>query len=113
MHPADIILIDNFPLNSNNKIDRNALLKTHAFPKEEVDNNAEIQDIVLKVWSQILNKSSIDVDENFIILGGNSIHIPQIVAELNIILNARLTIRTFMENQTIRKLSNKIVNNLK
>ena len=113
MYPSDIIFRDKFPLTSNGKIDRQTLSKSTTFSQpSEVNQNYHIQNIVFKTWAKILNHKDINVDENFILLGGNSVHIPQIIIELNKTLNARLTMRTFIENQTIRKLSKKIEKNL-
>jgi amino acid adenylation domain-containing protein len=113
MYPADTIFVDKFPLTTNGKIDRKALTKSTSFSQSnEIIENHYIRNIVSKSWAKILNHKDIDIDENFILLGGNSVHIPQIITELNKTLNARLTMRVFMENQTIRKLTEKIEKNL-
>jgi len=73
MVPATITVLERFPLNTNGKVDRNALpapvvIRQHsALPKSE-------QEIVLcQLVQQVLNLDSVFVDDDFFALGGDSI----------------------------------------
>ena len=57
------------------------------------------------IWEEIINVYHISVTDNFFVVGGNSIHIPQIVHRLNKNYSVNLTIRDFILRSSIKELS--------
>ncbi len=50
-------------------------------------HKAQTEEILMAIWSQVLGQSPIGIDENFFELGGNSILIIQVAAEIRQQLN--------------------------
>jgi len=64
-----------------------------------------VQRLIAKVWSSHLKVSNIQMDDNFFVIGGHSLLVPQIVAEINHLLLLDLKIREFFESPTLAGLS--------
>src|SRR5262249_26031696 len=84
MIPADIVLVERFPLNPNGKVDRRALPKPQlpsASDAHAVSATA-LQLQLRDTWSIALNRDSIGLDDNFFELGGDSLIAVRIVADV-------------------------------
>ncbi len=80
MVPADFIILDKLPLNSNGKIDRNALNEILDSRKEQVFTDylppeSELEKELVGLYSEVLNieTEKIGLNDDFFELGGNSI----------------------------------------
>ena len=120
MIPANFQILDHLPKTNNGKIDRKSLVEptdNAAFSENQfVHPRNEKEEFIKNIWKKTINITDISVVDNFFIVGGNSIHIPQIVHELNQHYTIDLTIRDFILHSTIRELSeyikNKVVINI-
>lgn len=106
------VKIDTLPLNSNGKIARNRLLTQFEDQQQDKITGDALVDMISKIWKDVLAIGDFSLDDSFIMLGGNSIHVPQIISKLNKLLNQRLTMRSFIENQTVNKLAQFIGNTM-
>lgn len=113
--PTAFVMISEFPLTHNKKIDRKRLPKPDEIlgkmSSSYVAPENEKEFYIQSCWEKILNLKGISVTENFFNLGGHSLHIPQIVSALNSYFEKKLTIRDFILNSTIREVYNFIENN--
>lgn len=89
MIPNFIMQVEELPLTINGKVDRKRLLDIYNIQnkKEELgslqaEGNWDIYQIVLKLWSELLEKSNISPSDNFFTLGGNSLMVLPLVAKL-------------------------------
>lgn len=87
MIPASILLIHGFPLTLNGKIDRKRLLKEYNISKyqEEVDIERPRNDVetrVAQIWAKVLNKEMIGRNDNFYVIGGDSLLIAQVIGSM-------------------------------
>ncbi|MCJ2147808.1 amino acid adenylation domain-containing protein [Bacillus sp. B19-2] len=105
MAPAYYMILDKMPLTPNGKIDRQALPDVQDWLKEK---NAcpsppkdRLEEILIKVWEDVLSHSPIGVDDDFYELGGDSINAIQITAKMHA-LGLRLETRYLLEYPTIR-----------
>ncbi|MCJ8272239.1 MAG: amino acid adenylation domain-containing protein [Psychrosphaera sp.] len=79
------------PLNSNGKVDRKSLPKTHFSPKTKLGlmNVAEQsvktprQQQLADIWQQLLNVEIVNANDNFFLLGGHSLLAAQLRSRLN------------------------------
>jgi len=115
MAPAHFVLMDDFPLTENAKIDRKALpdpLEREASALDRgVAYQAPVTDIEKKLgaaWEATLGKKKIGLADNFFDLGGDSIKAIQIVSRLN---RENLVVETpdIFRCPTIRELAKKAV----
>ena len=105
MIPSHFMVIDAIPLTASGKIDRAALPAPEidtdgpiAFPRNKIENQ------LAAIWSEVLGKSPIGIDDNFFAIGGDSIKAIQIISRLN---NAgyKTDVRTLFQHPTTRKLA--------
>ncbi len=100
MIPDTYMFIDNFPLNANGKIDRNALPKPNS--KSIVsDEFTTHQYQIASVWSKILGHKNFDSKTSFMTAGGHSLKAMRLVALFNKKFEKQLEITAFMKEPTI------------
>jgi amino acid adenylation domain-containing protein/non-ribosomal peptide synthase protein (TIGR01720 family) len=84
MIPSAVVLVKEWPLNPNGKIDRKALPApemptTKQLPSSTI-SATETEEILCKIWAQVLGLSAVHPDDNFFEIGGDSIISLQIVS---------------------------------
>lgn len=83
MRPSNIHFLDVIPRNASGKVDRNQLPKSVSGASLKSDYVPAANDIelsVLNVWSKVLRKKEISVEDHFFELGGDSIKAIQVAA---------------------------------
>lgn len=117
MIPYRIILLQQFPLSINKKIDKEQLLiiaqkyneksLLNIRSKNTTPTSLELK--LIDIWKKILQKDEIGVYDNFFHIGGDSIQALQIVnlAEKG---NIHITPKILLKHQTIRAISEKLAN---
>lgn len=86
MIPTNFIVLDNFPLLPNGKIDRKTLntmeLKVDVTDSKNIESpKNEIEEKLLTIWEETLNISPISTKDNFFEIGGDSILSIQIISK--------------------------------
>ncbi len=109
MIPSVFVILDKLPLTPNGKIDRNALPAPN---QEHVDVTGEvaaprdaIEQMLVQIWSKILNIQRIGIHDNFFELGGHSLLAVRIVAEIERLVDKRLPLATFLQAPTVAYLA--------
>ena len=108
MVPSVLVHLTEFPLNSNGKIDRNALPEaefTNKFTYVAPENELERQ--LCEIYGQLLGieSSEISVQDDFYKLGGNSILAIKLVSKINKELDKDIHVSAFFNHKNIRQLS--------
>ncbi|MDO5611890.1 MAG: amino acid adenylation domain-containing protein [Paracoccus sp. (in: a-proteobacteria)] len=99
MIPAVVTIMDRLPLNPNGKIDRNALPRADRKAAPRVpETDAERR--LLAIWSQVLGRDGIGVDDNFFAVGGASVSAMQIASRARA-QGLVLTPAQMFEHQTV------------
>ncbi|MBC7888347.1 MAG: amino acid adenylation domain-containing protein [Ferruginibacter sp.] len=108
MVPALWVQLENIPLTSNGKINRNALpnpvagdILSNAY--EAPANEIEFQ--MAAIWKEILKLDRVGVNDNFFELGGHSLNAIQFAARLHKLLNIKIDIGAIFYHPTVRQLS--------
>lgn len=83
MIPSQFIILEKLPLSQNGKADRNKLL-SHEFSRDELQSEYKpatkpAEEILVKIWSEVLSVEKVGVNDNFFELGGDSIISIQII----------------------------------
>ncbi|MFO0727908.1 MAG: amino acid adenylation domain-containing protein [Myxococcota bacterium] len=106
MVPTQVMLIDAFPLTPNGKVDRAKLPRPEDAQEKTayVAADAPVEQILAEIWSEVLKKSPIGVNDNFFALGGDSILGLSIIAKATQ-RGIRLRPRQLFQHQTIAELA--------
>ncbi|SEE23267.1 amino acid adenylation domain-containing protein [Tenacibaculum sp. MAR_2010_89] len=111
MIPTTYIKVDNFPVNSNGKIDRK-LLPSPNFTtgSEYIAPNNEVQKKLLSIWSEVLRakESEISITSDFFKLGGHSLLAMEMKHKISKYMNAEFQLSEIFLAPTIASLSLKI-----
>ncbi|NEZ64586.1 amino acid adenylation domain-containing protein [Leptolyngbyaceae cyanobacterium CCMR0082] len=108
MVPSTFVILETFPLNANGKIDRKSLpLPDSSRPELSVSFVAPqtIQEEKLaEIWSSILNVSPIGINDSFFELGGDSLRLMQLMAQVERSFKLTLSFADFFQRPTISDL---------
>jgi hypothetical protein len=109
MIPTVYIHLDKFPLTANGKIDRKNLPVYNFCPEEKEQAESplnELEQEVRTIWENVLEISPINLHDDFLELGGQSILAMRIVNEINTNFDTNLSIiDIFTDGYTVYKLS--------
>ena len=103
--PAQILFIDNIPLNINGKVDTDKLNQFNNTTERNTETLSTLQSLLLKLWQETLQRSDFSIDDNFFALGGHSLSAASLTHNIEQVCNITLPITTFFQSQTIRELS--------
>ncbi|WP_291584148.1 amino acid adenylation domain-containing protein [Clostridium sp. UBA6640] len=112
MIPSYFIKLDKMPLTYNGKLDGRALPD----PTLDVDLSEyeaprnEIEEILAKLWSQILGMDKVGINDNFFQLGGHSLKAMVLISKIHKKLNREVSLKELFKYPTIKGLSNFIKN---
>jgi amino acid adenylation domain-containing protein len=109
MIPAHFVTMKELPLTANGKLDRRALPAPGRSRPElesayEPPRNA-IEEVVVRVWAEVLNVERIGVNDNFFDLCGHSLSATGVVFRLREALRIDLPLRALYESPTPRGLA--------
>ncbi len=103
MRPSRWVGVSTLPLTPNGKIDR-VRLAAQA-PADGCRRRAQPRDAteraVTDIWSEVLGRSDLALDDNFFEVGGHSLKAMQVVSRIRKQLGVPLALRTFLDDPTI------------
>ncbi len=109
MIPGHTMSIKSFPKTPNGKINRKELPQP---AWQSTISSSKIlsfhEDIISKIWEKLLNRSTIDIDDDFFAIGGHSLLATEMMLEIEKITTIRLPLATLFKNSTIRTLAQRI-----
>lgn len=107
MVPSQFILLDRLPINLNGKVDRHALPHPDQLELRGALSRSprtELEERVAELWGRILQRP-VGLDENFFDLGGTSLQLLEVHAELNRTFGRKLHITEVFEHGSVRSLA--------
>ena len=109
MVPAAFVVVPDFPLTANGKIDRAALpVPDAARPALEtafVAPRTPIEQLIADVWSGLLGWRRVGVHDNFFALGGHSLLATRVIARLRDAFGINLPLRRLFQSPTVAGLA--------
>ncbi|MBB5056307.1 amino acid adenylation domain-containing protein [Granulicella aggregans] len=109
MMPAFYIQMESFPLTNNGKVDRKALpTPTTGSAAPAAEAGTPMQERVAAIWREVLEAPNVGLDDNFFDIGGSSILLIRIRAELQKQLDRQIPITWMFEFTSIRILADKL-----
>ncbi|ORX77638.1 acetyl-CoA synthetase-like protein [Anaeromyces robustus] len=115
MIPKYFIKIDNLPVTSNGKLDRNKLPEPNIkdlMKENYIAPETEIEKVICKIYSKVfsIDENEIGKMSNFYELGGDSLNAIRIISEIKKLLNVKINIKEIMKYSTIYSISQFIEN---
>ena len=108
MVPEHILILDELPMNANQKVDRRALPGITEMQRAEesfVAPRSETEANLATIWNEVLGVTQIGIDDSFFHLGGHSLKLIQLRSRIQQHFAVALDLRIFFECQTIRQLA--------
>jgi len=108
MMPAQIVFLESMPFTPNGKIDRKALpvpvqnaqtVSLYASPRDGTE------EILCRLWSEILGVNRVGIDDDFFALGGHSLLAARLFSRLDEKLDRSLPLSVLFKAPTIRLLA--------
>jgi amino acid adenylation domain-containing protein len=110
MIPSSFLMMESLPLNANGKVDRSQLPAPVPVRTEPANGNRSVkqgtEEIIALVWKKMLAVEHLGPADNFFDLGGDSILIVEVHAELQQILHRKFSVTDLFQYPSIRALSN-------
>lgn len=109
MLPADYVLLEQLPLTANGKLDLQALPVPDVARAQAESNfvapRNKTEEILARIWSEVLAVEKVGVNENFFELGGHSLLATQALSRMHDLFHLDLHLRTLFESPTIEQLA--------
>ncbi len=110
MVPSGVVIVKEFPLTLNGKVDRKAL------PAPEYSQSSDrpstpgspTEEILAGIWADVLNLKQVGIRDNFFHLGGHSLLATQVVSRIRSSFQIELPLRSLFEAPTVEALSDAI-----
>ncbi|NCQ97821.1 MAG: amino acid adenylation domain-containing protein [Microcystis aeruginosa L211-101] len=104
MVPSAFVLLSDFPLNNNGKIDRKKLPipdETSIIESAYIAPRNQKESLLAQIWQDVLQVSKIGVSDNFFELGGHSLKAISLVSKIQEKLGQSLPIKQVFAHPTI------------
>ncbi|MEU6170163.1 non-ribosomal peptide synthetase [Streptomyces tanashiensis] len=115
MVPSAYVAVDRFPTTPSGKLDRSALptrVDTPAAEKHRAADgngtgglNGRAEELIARVWTQVLGAASIGPDDNFFKLGGHSLLAIKLVSRVRAELSVALPVKAVYAHPRLRDLA--------
>ncbi|MBD3560176.1 AMP-binding protein, partial [Planktothrix sp. FACHB-1355] len=109
MIPSAFVVLDSLPLTPNGKVDRRALPAPDPIKPElaagYVAPRTPVEEILVKIFAEVLGVKRVSIHENFFELGGHSLLATQLVSRVRDAFKIELPLRSVFETPTIAELS--------
>jgi amino acid adenylation domain-containing protein len=101
MIPSSFMIVNDFPLTPNGKVDRNGL------PVPDVSSTprgrrprTHDEKVICKLFAEVLRLSDVGADENFFVLGGHSLLAARLVSKIRSQFGVTMSLRSLFEAPT-------------
>jgi amino acid adenylation domain-containing protein len=112
MVPSQFLIMDEFPLTPNGKIDRRSLPKPTQLETGQGDSfvapRNELETAVAETWASVLNLTKVGIHDDFFELGGHSLLAIQIITRINQNLEVNLPLGSLFQMPTVADLAQNI-----
>ncbi len=108
MVPDRFMIMEDFPLTPNGKVDRNAIKQIDVTTKSDlpfIATRNKTEQILEEIWKEYLGIDQISINDDFFELGGHSLLLVQLTSAIREQLNLEIPIKVLFQYSTIAKLS--------
>lgn len=108
MIPTLYSWLDSLPLNTSGKVDRKALGERAAGvfgqAQEHVAPSTALEELLAQIWEEVLGHEPVGLEDDFFALGGNSLHVMQVLGALREIFQREIPADRIFLASTIERL---------
>lgn len=111
MLPSAFVMLEALPLSANGKVNREALPQPDAAiqaAKIFVAPRTSIEEMLARIWSEILGIDRVSVSDNFFELGGDSLLVTLLATKIRQFFQVELCLRDLFEVQILSGIAEKI-----
>ncbi|HEU0053483.1 MAG TPA: non-ribosomal peptide synthetase, partial [Longimicrobium sp.] len=109
MVPAIYVALEHLPLSPNGKVDRMRLPDPRqveaAAPEARAEPRSVLERSLAKLWEEVLEISSVGMDDNFFEIGGHSLLVGRMQERVKAVLNAEVSVVDLFLYPTVRALA--------
>lgn len=113
MIPRIIVVLDQLPLTRTGKVNRGALPPVDLNQNDHIQSLAgprtPIEEILAEVWSDVLRRQHVGINEDFFAIGGHSLLATQIISRVSRNFGVQLELREIFERPTIAQLAERVL----
>jgi amino acid adenylation domain-containing protein len=108
MAPGTVVTLDALPLTPSGKLDRKALPAPPRTVGQQNESATALQSWLSSVWQSVCGIGEPGLDDNFFDLGGSSLELARVEAEIRTRIESDICITDLFANPTIRTLSSRL-----
>jgi acyl carrier protein len=116
MMPSAFVFLETLPLLPNGKMNRQALPAPSparpALDVRYVAPRSPVETDLVCIWAEVLKLKQIGIHDNFLELGGHSLHATRILTRVIKTFRVELSIRALLETPTVAQMAKVIVEHL-
>ncbi len=109
MLPSDLVLLAELPYTRSGKVDRRALPAPEEVARAEeravLGPRDPFEEVLVGIWSEVLQRSPLGVEDNFFALGGHSLLATQLISRVRGAFSIDLPLRSLFEHPTVAELA--------
>ncbi|MET7767186.1 amino acid adenylation domain-containing protein [Nocardia sp. NPDC005366] len=105
MVPAAVVVLDEVPLTPNGKLDRERLPEPVFAMRAFTAPSSWVEAVVATAFEQVLDVDRVGVDDDFFMLGGDSLRASLVVARVGAALDVLVPVRSLFEAPTVAGLA--------
>jgi acyl carrier protein len=115
MIPSAFVLLDEFPLTPNGKVDRKALPAPNQ-DRPELGNiyqapRTPVEEALASIWCELLNVDRVGIQDSFFELGGHSLLATQVISRMRNAFSIEVPLRQMFDAPTIAEMETFITEN--
>jgi amino acid adenylation domain-containing protein/thioester reductase-like protein len=112
MVPSAFVLLKELPLSPNGKVDRRSLRAPEQVRPEGlfVAPRTPTEEILVKIWAEVLKLERVGIHDNFFDLGGHSLLTTQLLSKVRETFQVDVSLRSLLEMPSVAGLAEKIDN---
>ena len=113
MIPSAFVKLDKIPLTKIGKIDLGSLPEPVRIIPEEgyVEPGTAVEEILVKIWSEVLSLDRVGIHDNFFELGGHSLMATKVISRIRKAFKIDLPLRSIFESPAVVKMAKYLIAN--
>jgi amino acid adenylation domain-containing protein len=109
MRPSAYVILSALPMTAHGKVDRSALplptVDKHVVSEQTVESKTSTEQVIVKIWEDVLRLKNIGINDDFFNLGGTSLALIRIFKHVNEHFGLSLDISVLIEGATCKRLA--------